>query len=199
VPSETELTVAARTRLSAAELHARVALYDGDTRDMIVWQPDYRFVWRPSNVDVQRRGAELSVELRLSGVLRALDASYGYARTVYDDAADDAQLAYRPRHTGHAAAHLEGGDWTGTLEARYTGVRYPAAARVNALPSFWTTAASVARTWRIGEWQLHTGIHIDRLLDEDDTLIFGFPEPGRVAQLHVRLSHTDTHDTEPDR
>jgi hypothetical protein len=36
--------------------------------DMIVWTPDFRFVWSPRNVDVRRRGAEVRARLRVPSV-----------------------------------------------------------------------------------------------------------------------------------
>ena len=192
VPSEIELGLGVETDLALGALRARIAVYRGDTRDMIVWAPDFRFVWRPSNIDVHRRGVDASLRIDREGVLRSIDASYGYARVAYAAATNDAQLAYRPRHTAQVRAALEHDAWSGAVTARYTGVRYPAAARVNALPGFWTTAVTLDRAWSFGALQLTTGVRVDRILDEKDTLIFGFPEPGRAVALRVRVTRSHT-------
>jgi hypothetical protein len=82
--------------------------------------------------------------------------------------------------------------WTAGIDVRHTGTRYPAAARVNALPGFWTVAADLQRSWPLGRWDVFTSLHVDRLFDATDALIFGFPEPGRVAELRIRLSRNST-------
>jgi outer membrane cobalamin receptor len=171
---------------------AAAAAYSGNVRDMIVWAPDYRFVWSPRNVDVRRRGVEASLAIEAAGLLRTLRASYGYARIVYADGSDNAQLEYRPRSTAQLSAGWALADWDAGVHARYVGERYPAAARVNALPGFWTVSADLNRTWRTGVWSIRTALHVDRLFDAHDALIFGFPEPGRVGELRVRLSRTNT-------
>lgn len=179
-----------------SRVHASLALslYRGDIRDMIVWAPDYRFIWSPRNVDVNRRGAEVRGELRALGDRLSLSGSYAYARVTYDRGGDDdaVQVIYRPRHTAAATVAWQLQDWRLDAEAHYTGKRYPVAAPVNALPGFWTVAAGVSRNWRMGAWRLITSVRADRLFDRKDSLIFGFPEPGRTVRFQVELRPTPT-------
>jgi iron complex outermembrane receptor protein len=198
VPSEFELRATAAHAWAGLSASASLTGYVGDVRDMIVWAPDYRFVWSPRNVDVRRRGMEAAATLETARLVRTLRATYGYARVAYAAARDDAQLEYRPRHTAQLRGEWTWRRWSGGIDAQYTGERYPAAARVNALPGFWTVSADVARTWRAGEFAFATALHIDRLLDERATLIFGFPDPGRVAELRVRISRIVTPSTSND-
>ena len=57
VPSEVAFDVAHSRAVGTAVASATFAAWAGDVRGMIVWSPDYRFVWSPRNVDVRRRGA----------------------------------------------------------------------------------------------------------------------------------------------
>ncbi|HEU0302406.1 MAG TPA: TonB-dependent receptor, partial [Longimicrobium sp.] len=126
-----------------------------------------------------------------------LSGSYSLARVTYaDDEARGIQLAYRPRHTGSAGAEWRRGPWRVDAFARYTGRRYPAAAEINALPGFWSTALRAGRDWRLGGWTLTTAVDVDRVLDEKDSLIAGFPEPGRRVRLDVRIARTNLTSTE---
>ncbi|HEX2077634.1 MAG TPA: TonB-dependent receptor, partial [Longimicrobium sp.] len=159
---------------------------------MILWLPDFRFRWSPRNVDVLRRGIDTRGEVWWPAAGVRLSGSYSLARVTYaDDEARGIQLAYRPRHTGSAGAEWRRGAWRVDAVARYTGVRYPAAAKVNALPGFWSTALRAGRDWRFGGWTMTAAVDVDRVLDEKDSLIAGFPEPGRRVRLDVRLARTN--------
>lgn len=198
VPSEWELGASASTTLGAAEVSAYATAYTGTVRGMIIWLPDFRFRWSPRNVDALRRGIDTRAEVALPRAGLRLTGQYALARATYADAsARGVQLAYRPRHTGGVGMDWRRGPWRLDLHARYTGERYPVAAPVNALPGFWSTAVRAGRDWRIGGWTMTTAVDVDRALDEKDSLIAGFPEPGRRVRLDVRISRTDSPRTQP--
>ncbi|HYR10380.1 MAG TPA: TonB-dependent receptor, partial [Longimicrobium sp.] len=191
VPNEWELGASASTLLGGAEVTAHAAAYAGDVRGMILWLPDFRFRWSPRNVDALRRGIDTRAEVRLPHAGVRLSGSWSLARVTYDEpGVRGIQLAYRPRHTGSAGAEWRRGGWRVDAFARYTGVRYPAAAEVNALPGFWSTALRAGRDWRVGGWTMTAAVDVDRALDEKDSLIEGFPEPGRRVRLDVRVART---------
>jgi outer membrane cobalamin receptor len=193
VPSEWELGMSAATTIGAAEVSAYATAYTGTVRGMIIWLPDFRFRWSPRNVDALRRGVDTRAELSLPRAGVRLSGQYALARMTYaDDALRGIQLAYRPRHTGALEAEWRRGPWRLDATARYTGERYPATARINALPGFWSTAARAGRDWRLGRWTMTTAVDVDRALDEKDSLIAGFPEPGRRVRLDVRVARTDS-------
>jgi outer membrane cobalamin receptor len=194
VPSEWELGASAATNLGAAEVSAYATAYTGEVRGMIVWLPDFRFRWSPRNVDASRRGIDTRAEVALPRAGLRVHGSYALARVTYAaEIARGLQLAYRPRHTGAAGVDWRRGPWRLDASARYTGVRYPEAARVNELPGFWSTAVRAGRDWRVGSWTMTTAVDVDRALDETDSLIAGFPEPGRRVRLDVRIARTDSH------
>ncbi|WP_420125312.1 TonB-dependent receptor [Longimicrobium sp.] len=191
VPNEWELGASASTFFGDAEVTAHAAAYTGDVRGMILWLPDFRFRWSPRNVDALRRGIDTRAEVRLPGAGLRLSGAWSMARVTYDEpGVRGIQLAYRPRHTGSAGAEWRRGAWRVDAFARYTGVRYPAAARVNALDGFWSTALRAGRDWRVGGWTMTAAVDVDRALDEKDSLIQGFPEPGRRVRLDVRVART---------
>ena len=193
VPGEWELGASASTALGGAEVSAQAAAYAGAVRGMILWLPDFRFRWSPRNVDALRRGVDTRAEVRLPRAGLRLSGAYSLARVTYDEpAVRGIQLAYRPRHTGSAGVEWRRGGWRMDASARYTGVRYPAAAEINALPGFWSTALRAGRDWRVRGWTMTTAVDVDRALDEKDSLIAGFPEPGRRVRLDVRVARTGT-------
>jgi vitamin B12 transporter len=194
VPNEWELGASASTTLGAAEVSAYATAYTGKVRGMIIWLPDFRFRWSPRNVDALRRGIETRAEIGLPRAGLRLTGSYALARATYaDESARGIQLAYRPRHTGGVGVDWRRGPWRLDAAARYTGERYPVAARINALPGFWSTSVRAGRDWRVGAWTMTTAVDVDRALDEKDSLIAGFPEPGRRVRLDVRMVRTASH------
>lgn len=189
VPSEWE--AGARAELGGRDPEGSVAVvvYRGDVRDMIVWAPDFRFVWSPRNVDVKRLGVESRAGIRALGGRLRVNASHTYTRVTYDrpGRADTVQVLYRPRHTASLGAGWHGVGWTVTATGRYTGVRYPVPSPVNALDPFWVLSAGASADLPVGRWTATVSLRADRLLDERSSLIFGFPDPGRRLRLALEL------------
>lgn len=190
VPGEIEVGAQIAMGLGGWPLAMRMTAYRGDVDGMILWAPDYRFVWSPYNQDARRAGAELTAELTSPDRGFRLAAGWTAAQITYDRGAgdDDVQVAYRPRYTGTIAGSVDFGRTRFDARARYTGRRTTAPSRVNTLPAFWTLDAAVVHEQPIARWAVTFELHIDRVLDNEDTLIFGFPEPGRLARFGVRVA-----------
>ncbi len=188
IPSEVELDLSWSGELGGLPLEIGGAAWDGDVRGMIVWAPDFRFVWSPRNVDVKRRGAEARLRIRDPARGLAFRGSVSRARIVYDrPGPDTVQVRYRPRHTATLAAGWDGPFHHLGLEARYLGTRYPVPAPVNALPPLWTVDLDLHRDWRLSGWTIRTGAAVRRLLGETGSFFFGFPEPGRTVRVSVEV------------
>lgn len=190
VPNEWELGAGWTGAAAGVDVALGAAAYRGDVRGMIVWAPDFRFVWSPRNTDVKRRGMEAWAEVGIAPLDLALSGAYTRHAVTYDRPGggdDGVQLAYRPRHAGQLRAAWTPGPWRAEAAARYTGGRNPTPSPANALPGFWSVEAGLARDWRAGAWALTTAIHADRLFDEKESLIFGYPEPGRRLRVDVRV------------
>ncbi|MGD2216461.1 MAG: TonB-dependent receptor, partial [Gemmatimonadales bacterium] len=115
-------------------------------------------------------------------------AVYSYARVTYDRPDDDTvQVMYRPRHSGSIGGRWAQRRWQIALDARYIGERYPVPAPLNALESYWTVDLRVRRSFDAGNWQITPMLAVDRLFDNDDSMIFGYPEPGRVLRFELAV------------
>jgi vitamin B12 transporter len=195
IPNEWELSAATQARAGAAELTLSAAGYTGGVKGMIVWLPDFTFRWSPRNLDVARRGADARVQAAFAAARLRLSGAWSIARITYLQDGHDSgiQVAYRPEHSGLFAAEWAPRAWRAELAARYTGLRYPAPAKVNALPGFWSAEAGLSREWRIGGWAAVTAVDVDRLLGERESLIAGYPEPGRRVRLDLRLRRSALH------
>jgi outer membrane cobalamin receptor len=194
VPAELEIGANASAHLGGWVLGARAAAYRGDIDGMIVWAPDFRFVWSPYNQDAKRTGADVSVELLAPRGIARVRGSWSFVRVTYDHNGDDddVQVAYRPRHAGGIDGALVLGATRLNTSLRYTGSRTTAPTTLNTLAAFWTLDAAVAHTRSFGGWSVGLDLRVDRVFDDDDSLIFGFPEPGRTIRFGVRVTPNPT-------
>lgn len=189
VPSELEAGAATELAFGGVTGSLRVAAYHGDVRDMIVWAPDYRFVWSPRNTDVLRRGVETSAALAWPARDLEFSFSHSYVWVTYDrgPGAEAVQVIYRPRHTASVGLEWSPDPWVLRLDSRLTGERNAVPSGANTLPRFWTFAAQVTRSWALGRYSVEAALRVDRLFDEKASLIFGFPEPGRTLAVEARI------------
>jgi vitamin B12 transporter len=182
---EFEMSAAYHKAIGLVALDLRAIAFLGNINDLIVWAPDYRFIWSPTNANVLRDGMELVAAGTIGEEWRA-GASFTRARIRYGWADEDIQVLYRPRHTSTFTLERRTDRVEVRLETNYTGRRNTAPTNLNALPPFWTTAAGTAVHFQLSRVPLVLQLRIDRLLNEKGALIFGFPQPGRVFSAALR-------------
>lgn len=188
VPSEWAGSLGWEGELAGLVVDAETEAYLGDIQGMIVWLPDFRFVWSPRNHDVRRRGLELTARVRQAGSGWDIRGHAAWNRTTYDrPGLDDAQVVYRPELSGGGVVSWSGARWSASASTQLVGARYPVPNRVNRLPPFWTTDVALSRRWETALGPLAIGVSVDRVFDNEDSLIFAYPEPGRTVRLSARL------------
>jgi outer membrane cobalamin receptor len=189
VPGEIEAGASLRGSIVGWALSLRGTAYRGDIDGMIVWAPDFRFIWSPYNRDARRTGVEGSADLTSPRHRVRLSASWTYARTTYDrgPADDDVQIAYRPRHSGVARVWLDLGPTDVGTTLRYTGGRTTSPSRLNSLAAFWTLDVAITHQRSFDRGAISFDLRVDHVLDNDASLIFGFPAP-RTVRAGVRFT-----------
>ena len=189
VPSEIAARLSWAGEVSGADVHASAEAYRGDMKGMIVWLPDFRFVWSPRNTDVRRSGGEARLEVRLPGSGLTVGGSFTLTRTTYDrPGSDDVQVAYRPRYGATVSVGWQRGPWSFRLASLRTGARFPVPAPLNELDGFWVTEFDVGRRWLFGGWSAESRLKIERLFNVTDALIFAYPDPGRTLRVELRVA-----------
>jgi iron complex outermembrane receptor protein len=159
-----------------------VRLFAGLVQDMIIWAPDFRFIWSPRNFDVRRRGAELTLGWRPREELR-LSGSATYSAVTYD-IPDGAQVQYRPRVTYDAAVVWSPGPWAADLRWHRIGSRFPNSAGTNPRPAFSLVDAGLERS--LGS-RLAVRGEVRDLTDTRAEFLAGYPTPGRSVTLTLTL------------
>jgi vitamin B12 transporter len=177
-----EAEAGVRREIDRGTLSAR--FFFGRVQDMVVWAPDFRFIWSPRNFDVVRRGGELSVGARPTTSLR-VDGTAAYSAVTYD-IPGGAQVQYRPRVTYSLATVWSPGAWTADARWRRIGARYPNSAGTNPRPAFSLLDMGLER--RLGD-ALGARVQVSDVTDTRTEFIAGYPTPGRTftATLNFQL------------
>ncbi|HSM04154.1 MAG TPA: TonB-dependent receptor [Longimicrobiales bacterium] len=166
--------------------------FRADVDGMILWFPDHRFVWSPRNVDVHRRGIEATGELR-AGPLDPLQASVGWTRVEYANAALDGQVVYRPELTADVSARVPTGRLDWTVRWRWVGARRTSpGTELNELPGYGRLDTGLRLPLRLRGVAGAFELAVDNVLDETASLLVDYPLPGRTLTLRIRAGPAGT-------
>jgi outer membrane cobalamin receptor len=189
VRGEVELAADLRAvALGPATVSASAALYRADVRGMIVWAPNFRFEWRPENVDATRRGADASLQARFVPAELELRASASHVAVEYDAPALAGQVVYRPRATAAAGVGATLAGVRLDLGGRYAGARRTVpGSPLNALPAYAVADLRASRPFALRGWQAAVSLGIDDLLDAQPAMLVDFPSPGRAWRVALRV------------
>lgn len=165
-----------------------LAAFHADIDGMILWLPDFRFIWSPDNYDVRRRGAELGATVTFPLADLALSGSLSDVAVEYRGPVLSGQVAYRPRRT--ASATLDGAviGLRASLRYRYTGSRrtIPSSA-LNTLDPFAVVDFQVARPVTMGRARVELAVGLDDVFDRAGAMLVDYPSPGRTWRVAVSL------------
>lgn len=179
-----------------ARISVEGAAYRANVDGMILWLPDYRFVWSPSNNQVRRSGWELSARAALFGGVD-LSGALSHADVVYAGPVLSGQVAYRPRTTanvtlgaGPRVAHIE-------ISDRYVGARRTVpGSELNPLDPYTLTGVRLASAWSWRACAIDASIGIENLLNRPAAMLVDYPFPSRSWTLGLRVRRSD-HDRVP--
>jgi vitamin B12 transporter len=185
VRNEIEGTIALdRVRAGAVELSTSLAVYRADVDGMILWFPDFRFVWSPENVDVARRGWEATARLSAAPLHATLGATIGATDVTYDEPSLSGQVAYRPRVTASVDGDITLAGTRLGATVRHVGSRRTVpGSGLNALAPFTTTDARATHELAAAGWRLAASLLVDDVFDERPAMLVDYPAPGRTWRL----------------
>lgn len=185
-----ELEARAAFRDAAAgpfRLGADVAAFRADVHGMVLWSPDFRFIWSPANVDVRRSGWAFAsrASVPVSGI--ELHGSVDRADVTYIGAAQAGQVIYRPSTTAQAGASIARRFARVDVDARYVGTRRTVAGSdLNALDPYWLTDVRLAVPLVHSAWHIDATLGVDNVFDRPAAMLVDFPFGGRRWSLGLR-------------
>lgn len=177
-----------RTRIGWLEADVTVSGHRADVDGMILWTPDFRFVWRPDNFNVRRRGGEGSLRLAARGLPLTLTAGAAWTHVTYTGAVFEGQVIYRPRWNGSAQLRAQALGTAAELAWRHVDTRRTVIGTdLNRLPAFSTTDLRLHRRVRIGSSDIDVRLALENLFDRQAAMLFDFPLPGRTWRIGTAI------------
>ncbi len=175
-----------------------LSLFRADVDGMVLWFPDFQFVWSPGNYDVRRRGGELAATLAFPVGGLALSGSVSDVAVEYRGPVLSGQVAYRPRWT--ASSTLEGTalGLRGLVRYRYTGERRTVpGSGLNTLDPFSVVDLQITRPFPLGRARAELAVGVDDVFDRAGTMLVDYPAPGRTWRFGVSLRSRAVSPSEP--
>jgi outer membrane cobalamin receptor len=191
VRGEWQLGVAVnRLSVGSIEVDGSATVYRADVDGMILWQPDFRFVWSPHNFDVLRVGAELSLRLSHPSSRVWLHGSYSLTDVEYAGPVLSGQVVYRPRHGASLGLSAPYRWFRGSMDARFVGSRRTVAgSSLNMLSEYWMVDIGVSASFALGSWINEVFWKIENVFDERAGLLADYPLPSRGMRLGWGITH----------
>jgi len=175
--------------LLGARVGAGISAFRADVDGMILWFPDFRFVWSPNNYDVRRAGFEITGTARLPNHAVELTGSLSHVAATYVGPVLSGQVAYRPRLAAATSLRASLASIDILTRYRYTGTRRTVpASELNTLPPFGVLDLQLSRPFAIGRWTTELTAAVENLLDQNAAMLIDYPLPGRTWRLGVQLT-----------
>jgi outer membrane cobalamin receptor len=175
-----------------ARVDAEGAVYRANVDGMIIWSPDFRFIWSPNNFAVRRSGSELSGRVAFTSMPIDVHGTLNTSNVDYTGSVTSGQVVYRPRTTGDISFGAGAPVLRVQLANRYVGERrtVPGDA-INSLPAYWRTDVmlSTARAWRA--ITLVGTLAMDNVLNRPAAMLVDYPFPGRAWSISLRVRRGD--------
>ncbi len=187
-----EVTVSAALSeqpLLGAGIRATVTAYRADIEDMILWSPNFAYVWSPNNFNIDRQGIEAEVTTRFPSLKTELGISGSYNDLTYTGSVLTGQVIYRPRWSANGHLDITALGTRAGLTARSVGPRRTGiGSDLNLLPAYAILDFHLSRRFRLGHLGLELSGGVDNFSDQRTTLLVDYPSPGRSWWLGTRLS-----------
>jgi vitamin B12 transporter len=185
-----ELEIRATLRdvhVGAFDLGGDAAAFRANVDGMILWQPDFRFVWSPSNFDVTRNGWDATARVALPSIGVETHGSVSVSNVEYVGPVLTGQVAYRPRLTANASAAITERGIRLEAMTRYIGARRTVTgSELNSLDSYSLTDLRVSRRFSGRAWRVDASVGVENLLDRSTSMLVDYPFPGRTWTLSFR-------------
>jgi vitamin B12 transporter len=196
---ESELRATMRdVSVGPATFSSDAAAYRADVHGMILWAPDFRFIWSPSNVDVRRSGWQLDGRLALPSLSGAtLSGGVEHTDVTYAAAAQTGQVIYRPRLTARFGESIARRFARLDFQTRYVGSRRTVAGSdLNSLAPYWLTDARLAVPIARASWRLEGMVGIENVFDRSASMLIDYPFGGRRWTVGLRTTRKPIGETE---
>ncbi len=192
-PERTKHDLEARAGLrdvTTGPLHwtAEAAAFRSDVQGMILWFPDFRFIWSPNNYDVHRRGWEARSGLRIPAAHLEFQGTLDHTDVTYAGGVLTGQVVYRPQVTASLQSSLSLAASRLDVVTRHVGTRRTApGSMLNALAPYRMTDMRLSTSARRGGWMFSPMLSVENLFNRDAAMLVDYPFPTRLWSISLRV------------
>lgn len=178
--------------------------FDSHIKDWILWTPNTRGFWEPSNVKrVHNYGTEITMntEVRLGHSQWVLEAGGNYAFTPSlnkgeqinaNDASYGKQLCYVPRHSANVNAKLRWRTWALTYNWTYYSERFTTTSNevgyiTGRLIPYYMSGAMLEKSFDTRHMATTLKANVNNLFNTAYVTVLSRPMPGRNFEVFVEL------------
>jgi len=176
------------SQISTFTLSGDAAAYRANVNGMILWFPDFRFIWSPTNYDVRRSGWELNgkigaprAHVEVSGVLNRTDVSYT-GEILHG------QVAYRPRNSANLMVSFAPKHMRLDFTNRHVGTRRTiAGSSINSLAPYSMSDIRASTSFVSHEWAFNPAVGIENVFNRAAAMLVDYPFPPRTWSISLRV------------
>jgi outer membrane cobalamin receptor len=166
-----------------------VNVYRANVDGMILWSPNFQFVWSPNNFDIRRSGWDLDGHAALPSVGASLDATVSRSNVTYTGAVMSGQVIYRPRTTANFTTAVTRDVGTLDVVTRFVGTRRTVpGSSLNTLDPYWLTDLHLSHPIVRRAWRMDLSAGIENVFDRPAAMLVDYPFPGRTWTLALRVT-----------
>ncbi len=179
--------------LGPLSLSGDAAAFRADIDGMILWFPDFRFIWSPHNQNVVRRGWELRGAVRVPLLHLDIRGNLNRSDVSYSSTVLSGQVAYRPRTTASIVSSVNWHAVRGEVTTRQIGVRRTSpGSGLNSLPAYRVTDVLLSLSRPFGDMMLTPAITVENLFNRQASMLMDYPFPTRLWSISLRIRHSST-------
>lgn len=166
--------------------------YGADIDGMILWLPDFRYVWSPSNFDVRRSGWDLQGRIAAAAIGVDVQGTLSGSDVAYSGPVLTGQVAYRPGTSGGVVAGIASHGIRLEIGNRYVGARRTVpGSPLNVLAPYWLTDAKVTVPFTRDGWAFTMTAGLENAFDQRASMLVDYPYPTRTWTLALRVRRDD--------
>ncbi|MEO7997900.1 MAG: TonB-dependent receptor [Gemmatimonadaceae bacterium] len=176
------------TEISAFVVSGEAAAYRSNIDGMILWLPDFQFVWSPTNYNVDRSGWETSGKIAVPVTHVQVQATLNRNDVTYAGGVINGQVAYRPRNSANVSVAFSPKLFRVDISNRYIGTRRTiAGSGLNTLDPYWMSDAKVSTATVKYGWNFSPAFGVENVFNRAAAMLVDYPFPPRTWTVSLRV------------
>lgn len=185
------------------QLRGNASAFDSYIKDWILWTPNTKGYWQPSNVkEVHNYGVETTLEAGVKirkHTLASLTANYAFTPSINkgeqsggNDASYGKQLCYVPRHSANLSARIQWKSWALQYKwvhysERFTTTSNEVSYITGRLKPYFMSDITLEKTFRLRHLDASVKGVVNNLFDTDYVTVLSRPMAGRNFEVFIQL------------